>query len=764
MEQGTVERSGVGVEQSFRIKASAKAFEILSSGLYSDKIKAILRELSCNAYDAHIAASNPDPFLIHLPNTLEPWFAIRDYGTGLSHEDVTTVFTTYFESTKTSSNDFIGCLGLGSKSPFSYTESFMVTSIHNGVKRIYNAFLNESKVPSIVLMSEEGSEDKNGLEIQFPVRSEDFNEFVRKTPSVFEYFKIKPTIVGASVEHKTVDYFIRRGNWSVRGKAKGSRDYSRARAVMGNVAYPLADYTQDDLTPAERAILDYDIDIVFDIGLLEVAASREKLSYDGPTKINIKNCLTKISTEIIEEIQNKIDTCNCLWDARKMVYSLRKGDYSIFASLIDASNTVLMWNGQALFDALNNHGTEFVRLTPVENYLTVKRFTNQVYRRRRGYNSSELEDLNSIPVSDKVYFFVQDVGKNILTRCEKFINTKLGGNLDGAHILILKLVDNAIDVTTGALVNPIKELKDLLGMDDSTPFPMLSTLPYDPVVSTGSGSYNPKNATKILVYNPNASPTRMGGRRSRVYSYEAMWEKKDIDLDAGGVYVAINRYMVNGYDPKGYVGMRLDLLQKIGVDDTVIYGVKESNLEKIRVRPNWISLNTYLKEKISEYLKTNNLMEVCGYHQELNNFKSELNYSNRDTLGVYGKWINDYGVQLFPNIPEINSHIQKLETIERNAAVFEDVIKLMKNVDMSAEIVYDAKTISESVRSDFAKAVRIIKRNYPMLRHMNMYEVETNPAVMKVVKAYVEAMDFNKSVAVVADDVKNDDGSEIDVD
>ena len=97
--------SNVGQIGEFRIRNSAKAFNILSSGLYANKIRAIIRELSCNAVDSHVAAGKTDtPFDVHLPNQLEPWFSIRDYGTGLNHEQVTQIYTTYFESTKTASN------------------------------------------------------------------------------------------------------------------------------------------------------------------------------------------------------------------------------------------------------------------------------------------------------------------------------------------------------------------------------------------------------------------------------------------------------------------------------------------------------------------------------------------------------------------------------------------------------------------------------------------------------------------------------------
>ena len=88
-ESKTVTRGGIQSESTFTIKTTAKAFDILSSGLYTDPITAIIRELSCNAYDAHVAAGKPDiPFEIHIPTRLEPYFSVKDDGIGLSDEDI----------------------------------------------------------------------------------------------------------------------------------------------------------------------------------------------------------------------------------------------------------------------------------------------------------------------------------------------------------------------------------------------------------------------------------------------------------------------------------------------------------------------------------------------------------------------------------------------------------------------------------------------------------------------------------------------------
>lgn len=60
--------SNISDVAGFKIKTSNVAFDILSSGLYANKIRAVIRELSCNAVDSHIAAGKSNtPFLVRLP-------------------------------------------------------------------------------------------------------------------------------------------------------------------------------------------------------------------------------------------------------------------------------------------------------------------------------------------------------------------------------------------------------------------------------------------------------------------------------------------------------------------------------------------------------------------------------------------------------------------------------------------------------------------------------------------------------------------------
>ncbi|RUU76122.1 hypothetical protein EOC06_28100, partial [Mesorhizobium sp. M7A.F.Ca.MR.362.00.0.0] len=80
---------GLTEARSFGFEMNAIAFHAVIDGIYSDKILAPVREYATNAYDAHIAAGKRDvPFILMAPSTLSPYFMIRDFGPGMTHEVV----------------------------------------------------------------------------------------------------------------------------------------------------------------------------------------------------------------------------------------------------------------------------------------------------------------------------------------------------------------------------------------------------------------------------------------------------------------------------------------------------------------------------------------------------------------------------------------------------------------------------------------------------------------------------------------------------
>ncbi len=348
--------SNVGKIGEFRIRNSAKAFSILSSGLYANKIRAVIRELSCNAVDSHAAAGNATtPFDVHLPNTLEPHFSIRDYGTGLSHEQVTNIYTTYFESTKTNSNAFIGALGLGSKSPFSYTDNFTVTAIQNGRKGIYTAFINEAGVPSIAQMMEEATDEPAGVEVKFAVTSRyDFDKFRQEARIVYKHFALRPVVSGNG------DFSFVDAEYESRDIVPGVHSFktsSSSAAVMGNIAYPIDVPAADQsINPELRALLSCGLEMHFDIGELDFQASREGLSYIPSTVAAINRKLEQVNAALTLVLAKEADAIENLWD--RAVFLYKKKEHRLWTAAVAkyATDTALptyndkQYNRLARFD------------------------------------------------------------------------------------------------------------------------------------------------------------------------------------------------------------------------------------------------------------------------------------------------------------------------------------------------------------------------------------------------------------------------------
>jgi HSP90 family molecular chaperone len=313
-QQRAVETGGITQSNAFTIKANAKAFKVLIDGLYSDKVKSIVRELWTNAYDSHIMAGTPDkPFTCTLPTRFEPVFSVRDYGVSLRHSSVMGLYTTVFESTKDETNDQVGQLGLGSKSPFAYTDTFSVTSYLDGVKRMYSAYIDASGVPTIALLGEDTTDEPNGLEVSFPAKEEDISAFIRAASSVVLGFDVAPEFKGQVIDVSPPERGIEGTGWYI-AKDPGDLPHSGAFARQGCVLYPLSRTVfmfEDDIY---YEMLDCPLVIDFEIGQLDISASRESLSYDDRTKKNIENRLSEIKPEMLAVVEEKKKDLKTLFD------------------------------------------------------------------------------------------------------------------------------------------------------------------------------------------------------------------------------------------------------------------------------------------------------------------------------------------------------------------------------------------------------------------------------------------------------------------
>lgn len=307
----------------FTIANNAKTFQILIDNLYSDKPKSITQEIWSNAFDSHRDAGKDDlPFDVTLPSVWSPSFRVRDFGVGLSHEDVMGLYTTVGASTKENSNVGVGKWGLGSKIPFAYTDTFTVTSWFNGTVRYYTAMKDNEGIPTINLMGSESTSEANGLEVAFPVKDQDFSTFKKAAERVSMGFTVKPTVDGQPYSWPDFKVSHEKDNWKVIDTASLPYDSPWKRtawAKMGCVIYPI----RGDRLSANTEITNYPVIVEFDIGAIDVTASREDISYDPTTIKNIEDALWPIGESLLEEVYKRIDSEKNDWKRRRLIATER---------------------------------------------------------------------------------------------------------------------------------------------------------------------------------------------------------------------------------------------------------------------------------------------------------------------------------------------------------------------------------------------------------------------------------------------------------
>ncbi len=311
-----VQTSGVSATGEFQISLdhSAHIMRILRSQLYSDKILAILREYSANAWDANREVGKQDvPIKVVLPTSLDPTLYIRDYGPGISHEDMFTVYAQYGVSTKRASNGQVGMLGIGSKSGFAYTDSFTVTTWQDGTQRIYAALLNNDEKGTLNLLDESESEEPNGTMIQIPVRPTDIPNFVQKAEKLFYHFHPRPDINISLPPEPVPEVVMRHGSIT-----RGVGDW---KVVMGCIAYDI-DLSQLRGLNAHRGgagdfLFRLDGYLYFGIGEVEIAASREGLEYSDKTKKALIDKFIDLVDEFVKHTLEKIEIGDfTFWERR----------------------------------------------------------------------------------------------------------------------------------------------------------------------------------------------------------------------------------------------------------------------------------------------------------------------------------------------------------------------------------------------------------------------------------------------------------------
>lgn len=708
----------------FSIKANYHSFQILSSGLYANKIRAIVRELSCNAWDSHVATGNSDkPFDLHLPTYLEPYFSIRDYGTGLTHDQVVNIYTTYFESTKTDSNDFIGALGLGSKSPFSYTENFTVTAICNGMKGVYTAFINEQGIPSVARMADVETDEPNGVEVKFSVdNNNDFHKFAEESRTVFSYFPVKPDLTGEEIyfhepEYEELNIVDGINVFKDVSYAYRRSGMSSSVAVMGNISYPInipnAEGNLGDLVN----LLDKSLELRFDIGEVEFQASREGLSYTKFTIETIRKKLELLQSKLDAILFSEADAIENVWE--RSLFLVKKLAVSI-------------WNGSVRnymkqnpdFDGFDNssyygHIVKRYKLDPaeIEQKFNISIRSFGINRTRDVCHTIGLqrEYKNGVYVN-RICFSIEKGVKFV-----KYNKTR-GGIAHGKyHFKTNRLSVLGDDHNASVYVLSPVNKDDDAKYDDF--FEHINNPPTDQIYEMDDLDEKPK-AVRNNDREKNVSILYLN---HNIYQNTLTWKdgnKLDQYSDTGTFY-----YMpLSGYSPvckDGYfesdVKQLWNQLNETGLDKmlgiSVLYGVRKSDIDVILGKKNWINIQEHLISEISK-MDSKTLMPVAIRGNVRNDLKHILDKIVKKSENTeFGKFFS--GVDLNNMNGRFDSHTftnlyKKYTKTENGGTIYEtaksELQDFMDKYPLINNICYDYRD-KEQVIEQIVQVINMVEQN-----------------------------------------------------
>lgn len=353
--EGSVESNldGYSIEMDLDLSPEGRAHLLsLMTDLYSDPAMAVLREYSTNALDAHIEAGTTRPIEVTLPSALNPYLVIKDYGLGLSVNDLETVYSKYGASTKRGSNAVNGMLGLGGKSALTLTSQFTVTSVKGGVKYQIVVTRNEDGIGVMEVVDTSGTTEPNGVEIRVPSSAHDFEA---KAAHLFYFWKPGTVLVNGKrpVNIFEADDVAKIGD-NVYVKSYRGRhwnDSARDIIVMGNVPYEMRDNALTQMTADGNS---YKQTVAFvEMGDVLFAPSREALSYTPRTIATIERIRKEIQANIVSSVEAEFQTASSYADA-----------FSIWRKWIDVVGEKAIpdieYNGHKFIASVKHHGFIFV--------------------------------------------------------------------------------------------------------------------------------------------------------------------------------------------------------------------------------------------------------------------------------------------------------------------------------------------------------------------------------------------------------------------
>jgi histidine kinase/DNA gyrase B/HSP90-like ATPase len=571
-------------------EAQMMIMNVLTNTLYTNKPEAVWREYGCNAADANVEAGRGDiPIEITLPTRLSAEAVIRDFGHGMTEGRMLGVYCKLGESTKRDSNEETGMIGIGAKAGYAYGDMFTVISYNGGIKTVYQ-FFKDGGMPRMMMFSREECDAPDGTEVRVPVREHDLEEFRDAAERVFSYFKVPPIVHGGTLNYERGHPVFKGKDWTVTGN-------QRPVAIMGNVGYKIDTLSLDlDYGGNIQKLLELGIEIYFEIGELEIAATREALQYKDGTKKLIRSKCKRIISELAVIFKDQIAAMPNLWEAKKAYAEafekIGSNERQMLRDVIDGKVT---WNGAPI-----DNGRFALTIEKAdEGHISINSYGR---RMRRRYWSNRVDSVTPRP---QLTIVENDLPK--LTIPPSRLKGHFERHAECDEIVVLTFRSQS------ARDNFWK-----LNQMDGVPIVLFSTLQPSLSVNNGNGgpsAHKAKHTSKAFVFDEAFSEDY----RCKIYSM--WWKVEDVDRRNGaGAYVVIRKFKVeqtpDDMNPSDLVPS-VRALRTRGLLTGKLYAFKRNSDGKLpKLGPGWVPLKKHVENQLKDYIAKHG-QDIADFNETL---------------------------------------------------------------------------------------------------------------------------------------------------
>ena len=656
---------------------------ILRSQIYSDKLLAVIREYSTNAMDANKEAGYTGPINVTIPNAFQPTLSFRDYGKGMSDEEVINTYIKYGNSTKRNSNDYTGCLGIGSKAGFAYGDTFTIISYQRMYITTWLARIDESKRGTISIVNQvvNKSNIKTGVEIQVPIRKADIDTCTHKAKSFFKYWKLQPTI---NIDIELPKYLEQTEEYSVLDKSYSY--HQKAKVLMGNIAYPI---DTDQLPSNASLLLATDTVIVnAPLGCLDIAANRETLEYSQRTIDGLTAIAHNVICDLSNNLTKSIKHCKTRIQAS---LEATKYDNILQGQLLNKIQTSATWNNQKLLSRIQFNKSNTVSHALQSSY----RSGNKIYKNRKDNN------IHSISLNKNIRLCVHDQSAFADTNATRRIRT-LQSKDGNVHIIYYVIPKAGLSE-----LEPKLTTNDYIDLATVDPLPAKRT-----IIANPNGTKKKSVRINVCQLAPNYLKSERLSKENNPIKCETTDQY---------IYVPLDRF-----DWQGHV----DALDNLRLIQNAIHtlnngiipainGVKKHFVSKLN--DEWITLDVYINKLYKAWAKANKKQ-----NQMVLDVNSIKDWNEWDT----SKCMSLEQTKADPNVSYLAKVVRNTRSKDQDIINYSQVInacKILGLVDKSYDFIKTETTI--------------LNKKYPLIQALApSYGQADDKSFIKHINQYIQSV------------------------